>query len=178
LPGPVLTRRRHRRPELIRKLILEKRIGAYAGIDPTAESLHVGHLLPLMPLFWMYFHGMSTTTLIGGATARMGDPTGRLKSREVMSNADICNNMLKVHYHIKKRWHNVENIGRKYGHEGEWAGRPHLRNNNMWLNKLPLYDFLKLLGRETRIGPMLSRETYVLPSPPHPVSPIHQDSED
>lgn len=148
-----------RRPELIKELILKKRIGAYVGIDPTAESLHIGHLLPLMPLFWLYFNGLPTTTLIGGATARVGDPTGRLQSRETLSNADVAKNITKIHYQLKKIWANVQSIGRKYGHEGEWAGRPYLKNNNMWLNSLPLYDFLKRLGRHTRIGPMLSRET-------------------
>ncbi|SPO02191.1 related to tyrosine--trna ligase precursor, mitochondrial [Cephalotrichum gorgonifer] len=147
------------RPELIKELILKKRIGTYVGIDPTAESLHVGHLLPLMPLFWLYYHGLPTSTLIGGATARVGDPTGRLKSRDVMSNSDIAKNITKIHYQLKKLWANVESTGRKYGYDGDWAGRPYLRNNNMWLNQLPLYDFLKRLGRFIRIGPMLSRET-------------------
>lgn len=142
-------------------MISNKRIGAYVGIDPTAESLHVGHLLPLMPLFWLYFHGMPTTTLIGGATARVGDPTDRLESRKTMSNADVAQNITKIHYQLKKTWANVEAIGRKYGYDGEWAGRPHLRNNNTWLNSLPLYDFLKRLGRDIRIGPMLAKETYV-----------------
>lgn len=114
-----------------------------------------------MPLFWLYFNGLSTTTLIGGATARVGDPTDRLQSREVMSNSDIARNITKIHYQLKQVWANVEDIGRKYGYNGEWAGRPHLRNNNMWHNSLPLYDFLKRLGRNIRIGPMLSRETYV-----------------
>ncbi|PKS12759.1 hypothetical protein jhhlp_000970 [Lomentospora prolificans] len=147
------------RPELIKELILKRRIGTYVGIDPTAESLHIGHLLPLMPLFWLYFHGLPTTTLIGGATARVGDPTGRLQSREVMSNADVAKNITKIHFQLKKIWANVESIGRKYGYNGEWAGRPHLKNNNMWLNSLPLYEFLKRLGRHIRIGPMLTRET-------------------
>jgi tyrosyl-tRNA synthetase len=112
-----------------------------------------------MPLFWLYFNGMPTTTLIGGATARVGDPSGRLQSREIMSNADVAKNITKIHYQLKRIWANVESIGRKYGHNGEWAGRPHLRNNNMWLNALPLYEFLKRLGNHIRIGPMLGRET-------------------
>lgn len=46
------------------KLITNKRIGAYVGIDPTAPSLHVGHLIPLMALFWMYVHGMKAVSLV------------------------------------------------------------------------------------------------------------------
>lgn len=112
-----------------------------------------------MPLFWLYFHGLSTTSLIGGSTARIGDPTGRLESRKPLANSDIAANITKIHYQLKKIWANVEVIGKKFGYEGEWAGRPHLRNNSMWLNSLPIYDFLKRLGRDIRIGPMLAKET-------------------
>jgi tyrosyl-tRNA synthetase len=45
-------------------LLTEKRIGAYVGVDPTAPSLHVGHLLPLMALYWMYLHGYYTVSLV------------------------------------------------------------------------------------------------------------------
>ena len=46
----------------------QKRIGAYVGIDPTAPSLHVGHLVPLMALFWMYVHGFQSVTLVSLST--------------------------------------------------------------------------------------------------------------
>jgi tyrosyl-tRNA synthetase len=141
--------------------MMTKRIGAYAGIDPTASSLHVGHLLPLMPLFWMFFHGFPTYSLIGGATARVGDPTDRLQTRSVMSNSEIGVNITKIHYQLKKIWYNVEQLGRKYGHTFDWAGPHNIANNNTWLNSLPIYDVMKRLGRHVRIGPMLSRETYV-----------------
>jgi tyrosyl-tRNA synthetase len=45
-------------------LLTEKRIGAYVGVDPTAPSLHVGHLVPLMALYWMYIHGYYTVSLV------------------------------------------------------------------------------------------------------------------
>ena len=50
--------------EQLNKLMTEKRIGAYVGVDPTAPSLHVGHLVPLMALFWMYIHGFHTVSLV------------------------------------------------------------------------------------------------------------------
>jgi tyrosyl-tRNA synthetase len=144
---------------MIRKLLGTKRIGAYAGIDPTAASLHIGHILPLMPLFWMHFHGYPTHTLIGGATARVGDPTDRLQSRDIMSNADIAVNIAKIHFQLKRIWQNVDSLGRKYGYEGDWAGGHFLHNNSTWLNKLGIYEVLKRLGRHIRIGPMMSRDT-------------------
>ncbi|WYZ44272.1 hypothetical protein EsH8_VII_000708 [Colletotrichum jinshuiense] len=143
----------------VKELLRTKRIGAYVGIDPTAASLHVGHLLPFMPLFWMYLHGYTAVSLVGGATGRIGDPTDRLKTREVMANSEVSMNITKIHYQLKKIWANVETLGRKYGTEPDWAAKRHLVNNNMWWQSLPMYDVMKRLGRYMRIGPMLGRDT-------------------
>ena len=127
----------------IKEIMRVKRIGAYVGIDPTADSLHVGHLLPMMPLFWMWFHGHPAVTLIGGATARIGDPTGRLESREALSNSDITKNITKMHHQLKRLWLNVDRLRDKYGYEEDWAARHHMFNNNMWMQKVTIYDFVK-----------------------------------
>lgn len=148
-----------RTPDRIKEIMRIKRIGAYVGIDPTADSMHVGHLLPLMPMFWMWFHGHPAVTLIGGSTARIGDPTDRLQSREILSNSDISKNITKMHVQLTKLWSNVQLLKRKYGYEEDWAAKHHLLNNNMWLGKLTLYDFSKRIARHMRIGPMLSRDT-------------------
>lgn len=140
-----------------------KRVGAYVGIDPTADSLHVGHLLPMMPVFWMWFHGHKAALLIGGATARIGDPTGRLQTREVLTNAEISKNITKLHYQLSRIWSNVIELKRKYGYEDDWAAKRHLLNNSMWLQKLTMYDFTKRLARHMRIGPMLGRDKYAHP---------------
>jgi tyrosyl-tRNA synthetase len=136
-----------------------KRVGAYCGIDPTADSMHVGHLLPFMALFWLWFHGHPAITLLGGSTARIGDPTDRLNTREILSNSDISKNITKLHYQMTRLWTNVKHLRDKYGYEDDWAAKSALLNNNVWLGKLTLYDFSKRLGRHMRIGPMLSRET-------------------
>jgi tyrosyl-tRNA synthetase len=57
-------------------LLTEKRIGAYVGVDPTAPSLHVGHLLPLMALYWMYLHGYYTVSLVGHPRPRAASAAG------------------------------------------------------------------------------------------------------
>ena len=62
------------------RILQTKKAATYAGIDPTAPSLHLGHLLPLMVLFWLSLHGNTVVSLVGGATARVGDPSGRLRS--------------------------------------------------------------------------------------------------
>ncbi|KAL8959265.1 MAG: hypothetical protein Q9183_005665, partial [Haloplaca sp. 2 TL-2023] len=140
-------------------LMNQKRVGAYVGIDPTAPSLHVGHLVPLMALFWMYLHGHQAITLIGGATASIGDPAGRTKDREQMSSHVRKANMLTMHYQLKAIWSNVEQEGRKYGYQSEWAWRRGIFNNNAWLNKLPFIEMLRLLGSGTRVGTLLGRDT-------------------
>ncbi|KAK4228521.1 tRNA synthetases class I-domain-containing protein [Podospora fimiseda] len=145
--------------ETLRELYRVKRVGAYVGIDPTADSLHVGHLLPLMPLFWMYMNGYKAFSLIGGATVKVGDPTGRLKSRDPITPSDLTMNMTKMHYQVKKLWVNVEDIARYHGYEKDWAWRRALVNNNTWWNALPMLDVLKRIGHSVRIGPMLSRDT-------------------
>jgi tyrosyl-tRNA synthetase len=136
-----------------------KRIGAYVGVDPTASSLHVGHLLPLMPLFWMYIHGYKAFTLLGGSTVKIGDPTDRLTTRDALGKADLALNVTKMHYQMRKLWTNVEEQARRFGYQKEWAWRRGLVNNNAWWNATPLLEVLKRVGRSIRIGPLLSRDT-------------------
>ncbi|VBB71668.1 Tyrosyl-tRNA synthetase mitochondrial precursor encoded by the yts1 gene [Podospora comata] len=145
--------------ETIRKLMLHKRIGAYTGIDPTAPSLHIGHLLPLMPIFWMYMHGYAGYTLIGGATAKIGDPTDRLVSRTPLKRTDLTMNLTKIHYQLKALWMNVEEQARRRGFEKDWAWKRAVVNNSTWWNSLPLIEVLKRLGDSMRMGPLLSRDT-------------------
>ncbi|KAG6013719.1 hypothetical protein E4U54_006397 [Claviceps lovelessii] len=146
-------------PGKVKEIMRIKRIGAYVGVDPTADSLHIGHLLPFMPLFWLWFHGYPAVTLLGGATGRIGDPTDRLQSRQRLSNSDISKNVTKIHFQLTKLWQNVVTLREKYGYDKDWAAKRHILNNNMWLQGLPLYDFTKRLANHTRIGPMLGRDT-------------------
>ncbi|KAA8569967.1 hypothetical protein EYC84_002305 [Monilinia fructicola] len=143
----------------IDRMMTEKRLGAYVGVDPTAPSLHVGHFLPLMSLFWMYIHGYHTVSLLGGATAKIGDPTDRLTTRETMKSATRNENMLKMHYQIKGIWLNVEAYGRKYGYTWEWAWKRGLVNNNHWMNGLPAMELLQVLGPGMRMGAMIAKDT-------------------
>ncbi|KAK4243481.1 tRNA synthetases class I-domain-containing protein [Corynascus novoguineensis] len=136
-----------------------KRIGAYVGVDPTASSMHVGHLLPLMPLFWMYMHGYGAYTLLGGSTVKIGDPTDRIKDRDPISKADLALNVTKMHFQMKKLWANVELQAKRFGYEKEWAWKRGLVNNNTWWNSVPMLEVLRRVGAFMRIGPMLSRDT-------------------
>ena len=137
----------------------EKRVGAYVGIDPTASSLHVGHLLPLMSLFWMYVHGYYTISLVGGATAKIGDPTDRLTTRENTKKAIRDENTLKMQSQLKKLWLNVEAYGSKYGYKRDRVWKRALLNNNVWMSHLSIMEFLQVLGPGMRMGSMLARDT-------------------
>ncbi|OCL11771.1 hypothetical protein AOQ84DRAFT_286537 [Glonium stellatum] len=145
--------------DALSSLMTEKRIGAYVGIDPTAPSLHVGHLLPLMTLFWMYLNGFHAVTLLGGATAKIGDPTGRTTAREQKHSDIHKTNMISMHLQLKKLWVNVESLGIKYGYKRDWAWKRALLNNNAWINKLTVMDWVKVLGSGTRVGTMLNRDS-------------------
>ncbi|KAK0746422.1 tyrosine--trna ligase precursor, mitochondrial (cyt-18) [Schizothecium vesticola] len=145
--------------ETIRELMRTRRIGAYVGIDPTANSLHLGHLVPLMPLFWMYMHGYKAFSLVGGSTARIGDPTDRLQSRAPLAKSDYVANMAKIHFQLKTLWTHIEEQARLRGFEKKWASRKGIVNNNAWWNSQPMYEIMKRVGMYLRLGPMLSRDT-------------------
>lgn len=139
----------------------EKRVGAYVGIDPTASSLHVGHMLPLMSLFWMHVHGYHTITLLGGATAKIGDPSDRLTTRAQTHKDVRTQNMVSMHYQLENLWLNVDAYGRKYGYNWNWGWKRALLNNSRWWDKLTMIEVLQVLGPGMRLGSMLARDTYV-----------------
>ncbi|KAK8075836.1 tyrosyl-tRNA synthetase [Apiospora hydei] len=144
--------------EQIGTLMKRKRIGAYVGIDPTAPSLHVGHLLPLMALFWMYMHGYGANSLIGGATVRVGDPTGRLQDRDEMTSTNVTANITKIHYQLSRVWRNVDQLAARLGHKKEWSWSRALLNNSAWFHSTPFMEVVQRLFSGMRMGPLLSRD--------------------
>ncbi|KAL3466027.1 hypothetical protein BJX64DRAFT_251518, partial [Aspergillus heterothallicus] len=145
--------------DLLHRIFTEKRVGIYAGVDPTAPSLHVGHMLPFMILSWGYVWGLPVFWLLGGSTARIGDPTGRTKGREQLHSSIRKANMASMHMQLIKMGRAVEVHGRKYGFKRQWAWRRNVINNNVWWNKLPFFEVLRDLGAYMRLGPMLGRDT-------------------
>ncbi|KAI4721882.1 tyrosyl-tRNA synthetase [Aureobasidium sp. EXF-10727] len=141
------------------KLLTDKRIGAYSGIDPTAPSLHLGHLLPMMVLFWMYIHGHKTVSIIGGATAKIGDPTGRLISRQEMDRNTRTSNLVSLHNCVRGMWKSVEVYAQRHGYKKDKSWNKSIENNSVWLSKLNIIDFLSDAGTVARMGAMLGRDT-------------------
>jgi len=140
-----------------------RRVGAYVGIDPTASSMHVGHLIPFMALFWMYLHGYKTVTLLGGATAGVGDPTGRSTARIQQSKTARLANTQAIEAQIQRLWANVAALAEKHMDkvpEGMHRDGSTL-NNDVWLKGIGLMTVLETIGSGLRLGPLLGRDTYV-----------------
>lgn len=141
------------------KALSDHRLGAYVGFDPTANSLHIGHILPLMGLFWLYIHGYPSITLVGGATAQIGDPTDRLKSRATLDDDTGMQNVENISVQLQRLWRNVDSYAHKYGYNKTNGWRGEILNNAQWWKTLPLMEVLRTLGPGMRIGAMLARET-------------------
>jgi tyrosyl-tRNA synthetase len=134
-------------------------VGVYCGVDPTAPSLHVGHIIPFMALSWMYVHGYSVTFLLGGATGRIGDPEGRLSARPTLGKIEHSANVAIMHTQLKRFGELMERYAGRRGWTREWAWRRSLVNNSAWYEKLTWREMLITMGRYVRIGPMLGRDS-------------------
>ena len=141
---------------VLETLLRTKKLGIYAGIDPTAPSLHLGHLLPLMVLFWVSLYGHTAVSLIGGGTARVGDPSGRLTSRAQTADNVQSSNAEAMFRQVAGLWKNAERYAERHGSKFKQF---RLLNNEDWLTKLNVPDFLKTLGNGMRVGTMLGRDT-------------------
>ena len=143
---------------VLQRVLETRRVGVYAGVDPTAPSLHLGHLLPLMVLFWMYIHGHNVITLVGGATARIGDPSGRQTPRAQTLDETRKQNLDGIWGQMELLWTNATAYLQRRGYE-RTVGTRRLLNNASWLEGLSALEFLQVLGSGTRIGAMLGRDT-------------------
>ncbi|KIV78098.1 tyrosine-tRNA ligase [Exophiala sideris] len=141
------------------KLLIHRRVGVYAGIDPTAASMHVGHMVPFMVLGWFYIHGYDTHFVLGGFTSSIGDPIGRTTGREPMTPATRRANIASMHAQLKRLGASIESYAERRGYQKEWAWRRALDNNATWWANTSARDFMSMLGRHVRIGPMLGRDT-------------------
>ena len=127
--------------------LLEKPVTCYIGFDPTATSLHVGSLLPIMSLAHMQRCGHRPIALVGGGTALVGDPSGKTEMRQMLSR--------------KKIDENAEKLKVQLGQFIDFSsGRALLLNNADWLAPLNYIEFLRDIGRHFSVNRMLSAESY------------------
>ncbi|MDB9812571.1 tyrosine--tRNA ligase [Candidatus Pelagibacter sp.] len=127
------------------KLLDKKKINAYIGFDCTAESLHVGSLLQIMCLRLLQKHGHRPIVLLGGGTTRIGDPSGKDKTRTILSENEI-----------EKNINNIEKILKNFLDDKDSKTKPIFVNNYSWLKDLNYISFLRNIGRHFTINKMLS----------------------
>jgi tyrosyl-tRNA synthetase len=128
--------------------MLKSEITCYAGFDPTATSLHVGHLLPIMALAQMQRAGHRPIVLVGGGTAMIGDPSGKNEMRKILTSEEISANAEK----IKQQFSSYIDFS------GENAAL--LLNNADWLTPVKYIDFLRDIGRHFSVNRMIAAESY------------------
>ena len=131
--------------EELSKLLDKERINGYIGFDCTAESLHVGSLLQIMCLRLLQKHGHRPIVLLGGGTTRIGDPSGKDKTRKILIEKEIDKNIKNIEK-ILKNFLDVKNSKTK----------PIFVNNYSWLKGLNYISFLRDIGKHFTINKMLS----------------------
>ena len=127
------------------KLLDKEKINGYIGFDCTAESLHVGSLLQIMCLRLLQKHGHRPIVLLGGGTTRIGDPSGKDKTRSILSEKEI-----------EKNIKNIEKIIKNFLDTKDPKTKPIFLNNFTWLKDLNYISFLRDIGKHFTINKMLS----------------------
>jgi len=131
--------------ENLSQLLDKEKIRAYIGFDCTAESLHVGSLLQIMCLRLLQKHGHRPIVLLGGGTTRIGDPSGKDKTRTILSEEEI-----------EKNINNIEKILKNFLDDKNPNTKPIFVNNYSWLKNLNYISFLRDIGKHFTINKMLS----------------------
>ena len=132
-------------------LLNKESIKGYIGFDCTAQSLHVGSLLQIMCLRQLQKHGHQPIVLLGGGTTRIGDPSGKDKTRKILDENEIEKNIKSIELVLKK-YLNTENK----------ATSPIFVNNYSWLKELNYISFLRDIGKHFTINKMLSFDSVKL----------------
>ena len=135
----------------LEQLMNKNKIRAYIGFDCTAPSLHVGSLLQIMCLRLLQKYGHQPIVLLGGGTTRIGDPSGKEKTRKILSEREIEQN-------IK----NIEKVFKIFLKTKNSKIKPIFINNYKWLGKLNYIKFLREIGKHFTINKMLSFDSVKL----------------
>lgn len=130
--------------EGLKRLTSEKKISLYCGVDPTGDSMHIGHLIPFMMMKRFELAGHHPYILIGGATGSIGDPSGRKTERQLQT--------------MDKVQHNVKALSRQMQRLFGGDSNVTMVNNYDWLSKISLLDFLRDYGKLVNINTMLAKD--------------------
>ena len=129
------------------KLMEEEPVTFYLGIDPTADSMHIGHFIPVMMMSWLQKAGHKPIALCGGGTAMIGDPSGKSDLRKMLSQEQIQHNISCIKKQLEKFIDFSDN-------------KALIVNNGDWLLNLNYIDFLRDIGTNFSVNKMLTAECY------------------
>ena len=135
----------------LEQLMNKKKIRVYIGFDCTSQSLHVGSLLQIMCLRMLQKYGHQPIVLLGGGTTRIGDPSGKEETRNILSEKEI-----------EKNIKNIQKIFRVFLDTKNKKTKPIFVNNYKWLGKLNYIKFLREIGKHFTINKMLSFDSVKL----------------
>lgn len=132
---------------LVQKLLKDEKVTCYIGFDPTAASLHIGSLVPIMALAHMQRAGHLPIALVGGGTALIGDPSGKTEMRKILTREQVEENGREIKRQLS-RYIDFED------------GKALALNNADWLCPLNYLEFLRDIGRHFSVNRMLAAESY------------------
>ncbi len=142
----------------IKERLAAGRLVFYIGIDPTADSLHIGHLLPLMAARWLQQYGHKPIILIGGGTAMVGDPSGKTEMRMMLTEEEIESHGQALKNQLKR----FIVIDKQTDGSATEDNAAIVLNNCDWLQNLKYIDFLRDFGRHFSVNKMLATESVKL----------------
>lgn len=119
----------------------------YCGFDPSADSLHLGNLVAIMGLAWFQRYGHTPVVIVGGATGMIGDPSGKSVERQLLDEATINTNLAGIRRNLEKIL--ISSNG----------AQPIFLNNLDWFKHFTFIDFLREMGKNFRMGIMLSKDS-------------------
>ena len=131
------------------ELLMKEQVSAYVGIDPTADSLHIGHLCGVMMLRHLQRCGHKPIALVGGATGMIGDPSGKSQERNLLNEETLR--------------HNVDCIKKQLAHfldfESDAPNRAELVNNYDWMKDFTFLDFARDIGKCITVNYMMAKDS-------------------
>ncbi len=131
------------------ELLGKEQVTAYVGIDPTADSLHIGHLVGVMMLKRLQHAGHRPIALVGGATGMIGDPSGKSQERNLLDEPTLRKNQEA----LKKQ------IARFLDFETEASNKALMVNNYDWMKEFSFLDFIRDIGKHITVNYMMAKES-------------------
>ncbi|ODV96543.1 hypothetical protein PACTADRAFT_30724, partial [Pachysolen tannophilus NRRL Y-2460] len=141
------------------KLLKKEKLSLYCGADPTAPSLHIGNLLPLMVLLHFNLRGHDIVGLVGGATGAVGDPSGRSSARTAMRDDVRNDNTEKIKMQLSNFLKTGVKIAKSRNPGFPRKGDTQIVNNHLWWKDVNMLQFLADYGPHIRVGTMLARDS-------------------